>query len=48
VQAIRAREQGLRWMLSRRHPEKYGDKVEVKSNGPGFVGIVNKFPEEPQ
>jgi hypothetical protein len=41
VQAIRAREQGLRWMLSRRHPEKYGDKVEVKSNGPGFVGIVH-------
>lgn len=48
VQAIRAREQGLRWMLGKRFPEKYGDKIEVKSNGPAFVGIVRTTSDDSQ
>lgn len=48
VQAIRAREQALRQMLKTRHPDKYGDKIEVKSNGPAFVGIVRTTSDDSQ
>lgn len=48
VQAIRAREQGLRWMLGKRFPDKYGDKIEVKSSGPAFVGIVRTTSDDSQ
>ena len=48
VQAIRAREQSLRWMLGKRFPDKYGDKIEVKSNGPAFVGVVRTTVDDSQ
>lgn len=48
VQAIRAREQALRQMLRTRHPDKYGDKIEVKNNGPAFVGVVRTTVDDSQ
>ena len=48
VQAIRAREQSLRWMLGKRFPDKYGDKVKVEGNGPLLVGVVHTSHDDSQ